>query len=176
MDKPLKKTKILSPQIKIEALISDYAGNEHSLDRILKANPDVLAHNIETTQSITPLIRDGKASYHQSLQLLKKVKLKNPQKLTKTSLMLGLGENLKQVIKCCEDLKKIGLDIITFGQYLRPSKRHYPVKKYYKPKEFSDLEVIARKMGFLFVASGPLVRSSYKASELFLLGHLKKLN
>lgn len=162
------------PDLKIEGLVSDYRGLESSLETLLKSGPDVLAHNVEVVKRITPSIRDPRASYHQSLELLQKAKKFHPKILTKTSLMVGLGETVEELIESTQDIRDMGVDIITFGQYLRPSKKHHPVVRYYLPNDFAYLEKRAREMGFLYVASGPLVRSSYKAAELFIHGFLSE--
>ncbi len=158
--------------IKVEALISDYRGSSSSLKKITATRLDVLAHNIETVEALTPMVRDRRASYRVSLNLLEAAKKEKPKLLTKSSIMLGLGETMEEVETSLEDLRKAGVDIVTLGQYLRPSKRHLSVKKYYSLEEFKGLEKIAREKGFLFVAAGPLVRSSYRAAELFVKGHL----
>ena len=160
------------PNLKVECLISDYRGSFVAIETIVKSDPHVVAHNLETTERLTKKVRDPKSNYHQSLQLLRRVKELNPTKLTKSSLMVGLGESLLEIEEACDDLKKNGVDIVTFGQYLRPNRRLLPVEKYYTPVEFKYLEKMARKKGFLFVASGSLVRSSYRASELFVVRKL----
>ena len=168
----IKEIKKIKPNIKIEGLISDYGGKETSLKKLIDSPVDVLAHNIEVIKRLTSHIRDPRASYRQSLTLLKKIKELNPNILTKSSLMVGLGESIGELLESAADLRESGVDIITFGQYLRPSKKHHPVIKYYQPADFEHLEQKARKMNFLYVASGPLVRSSYKAAELFIHGFL----
>ena len=178
----IKRIKSLSRkearEIKIEALISDYRGNFSALRLILDAEADVVAHNIETVERLTSKVRDGKASYRQSLAVLERVKAYDNRKidcLTKSSIMVGLGESRNELKETLVDLKSVGVDIVTIGQYLRPSKhpRFLPVERYYLPSEFDEIENLAQDLGFLFVASGPLVRSSYRAAELFLLGYLK---
>ncbi len=168
----IKEIKKLNPDIKTEGLISDYGGREDSLKKLLDNPPDVLAHNVEVVKRLTPNIRDPRASYAQSLNLLKKIKELKPAILTKSSIMVGLGETLEELVETARDIRNSGVDIITFGQYLRPSKKHHPVVKYYQPSDFKYLEQIAREMNFLYVASGSLVRSSYKAAELFIHGFL----
>ena len=160
-------------EIKVEALISDYRGSKASLAKIIASRVDVLAHNVETVENLTPMVRDRRANYRTSLKLLANAKKKKPTLLTKSSIMLGLGETLAEVLKSLDDLRESGVDIVTLGQYLRPSKKHLSVKKYYRLEEFRYLEKEARDRGFLFVAAGPLVRSSYRAAELFAKGHLE---
>ena len=167
------KTKELIPELKVECLISDYRGSFESVKTIVKSDPDVVAHNIETVERLTKKVRDPKSNYRQSLELLKRVKELNPEKLTKSSLMVGLGEDLEEIAVACDDLKANGVDIVTFGQYLRPNRKLLPVEKYYTPVEFKQLEKMARDKDFLFVASGALVRSSYRASELFVMKKLE---
>lgn len=163
-----------SSLIKIESLIGDYQGSYDSLMTLLASNPDVISHNLETVEPLTPMVRDRRATYRNSLQLLERIKSKDPKKITKSSLMVGLGETKEELYQTCIDLRNVGVDIITFGQYLRPTMKHLAVKRYYSIEEFKALEIMARDCGFKFVASGPMVRSSYRAAELFLLGHLQK--
>lgn len=166
-------TRKKKPELKIEVLVSDYRGNQEAINSIIEVAPDVIAHNIETVERTTKEVRDPKASYSQSLQLLKQVKEVNPKIITKSSLMVGLGETMAELEKACLDLRKNNVDVVTFGQYLRPNQKLLPVEKYYSPQEFEQLKMMAKDMGFLFVASGVFVRSSYKAAELFLLGKLQ---
>ncbi|BBM88901.1 lipoyl synthase [Spirochaetota bacterium] len=170
----IREIKRRAPHIKVEALVSDYAGKISSQQTILAGNPDVLAHNVETVRALTPIVRDRRASYDQSLEFLKRIKTWNADKLTKSSIMVGLGETMDELTATMDDLREAGVDIVTFGQYLRPASRNLAVKRYYLPDEFVELEKIARAKGFLYVASGPLVRSSYRAAELFVHGILKE--
>lgn len=150
-----------SPQTRVEVLIPDLQGNRASLQTIVHAKPDVLAHNIETVPSYYPFVRP-QADYHRSLELLKRA---GEQGLvTKSGLMLGFGEDLSEVRTVLDDLRVAGCAILTLGQYLRPGKSHAPVKKYYHPDEFAMLKSYADNLGFR-TFSGPLVRSSYHASE-----------
>lgn len=166
-------TRRKKPELKIEVLVSDYRGNADAINSIVDVKPNVIAHNIETVERTTKKVRDPKASYFQSLELLKRVKERDNKILTKSSLMVGLGETMKELEQACLDLRKNNVDVVTFGQYLRPNQKLLPVEKYYSPQEFQELKNMAESMGFLFVASGVFVRSSYKAAELFLLGKLK---
>ncbi|MBL8995355.1 MAG: lipoyl synthase [Spirochaetia bacterium] len=162
------------PDIRVETLISDYSGKRESLEKVMSSGPDVIAHNVETIRRLTPTVRDPRASFDQSLELLRRVKEIDPKRLSKSSVMIGLGETLEEALACASELRQAGVDIVTFGQDLRPSAKHLPVVRYAAPAEFEELEKRAREMGFLFVASGPFVRSSYRAAELFIHGHLEK--
>lgn len=156
-----------NPETKIELLISDLRGDEKSLQTVLNARPTVLAHNIETVQRLTKFVRDGRASYAQTLNVLKNSKKIAPQIPTKSSIMLGLGETEHEIIQTMCDLRAAQVDILTLGQYLAPSSHHLPVHEFITPEKFSEYEKLAYEKGFSGVASGPLVRSSYKAGELF---------
>jgi lipoic acid synthetase len=160
-----------NPNILIEVLIPDFRGGEDCIKIIVDAGPDVLAHNIETIKRLQN-IRDVRANYQQSLFVLRKAK-ELGAKYTKSSLMLGLGESEEEIIEAMGDLRKAGVDIITFGQYLRPSSKHIQVGEYVHPAKFQYYKELADNMGFLYCASGPFVRSSYKAGELFLKGLMK---
>lgn len=153
------------PETKVEVLIPDFAGNEERMHLLAKSNPFVVAQNIETVKRLTHPVRDPRAGYEKTLNCLKFYKTHYPHIQTKTSLMMGLGETWKEIQETLDDIKAAGVDIVTFGQYLQPSKRHLNVEKFYTPEEFEELKRMALKMDFKFVASGPLVRSSYKASD-----------
>ena len=155
------------PDILIELLISDLGGNQRSLERILAARPDVLNHNIETIQRLYPEVRP-QAQYTRSLSLIQKVSQNDPPVLTKSGMMLGLGETSEEVVETMYDLFEAGCKILTLGQYLSPSKKHYPVQRYAPPEEFDHYIEQAQKIGFAGVASAPLVRSSYQAEKLFI--------
>jgi len=170
----LKKSKKTRPTCFIEALTSDYGGNEKTIEIVVNAKPDVFAHNLETVRSLTPTVRDPRAGYDQSLEVLAHVKRLESRRITKSSLMLGLGETKHEVRQALEDLRRVGVDVVTLGQYLRPSKKQLPVREYIPPEVFDAWAAEALEMGFLFVASGPLVRSSYRAAEVFLTSHLAK--
>ncbi|MEM4389239.1 MAG: lipoyl synthase [Candidatus Micrarchaeia archaeon] len=149
----------------VEALIPDFGGEESRLRAVFDALPDVLAHNIETVERLTPHVRDRRASYHQSLQVL--ARAKRAGLITKSSLMLGLGEREEEVLRAMDDLRAVGCDILTIGQYLQPTPAHLPVAEFIHPDVFARYRDIALAKGFRFVASGPFVRSSYRAGELF---------
>lgn len=153
--------------VKVEVLIPDFQGNEKSLKSICEARPDVIAHNIETVRRLTPFVRDPRAKYDQSLRVLKFIKSQGF--ITKSSIMLGLGEGDEEVLLSLRDLRDVGVDIVTIGQYLRPSKMQLPVFEYSSAERFKMLEEEAYRMGFSFVASGPLVRTSYRAAEAWAL-------
>jgi lipoic acid synthetase len=165
------------PGLLVEVLTPDFAGNPEATATILAAKPDVVAHNIESVRRLTPLVRDRRAAYDQSLAVLRSYK-RDGAKHTKTSIMLGFGESVDEVQETLRDLRDAGVDIVTFGQYLRPTQeaRHLPVTEFVHPKTFAAYQAMAESMGFLYVASGPLVRSSYKAGELFLEGLIRGAN
>ncbi|MFH2020170.1 MAG: lipoyl synthase [archaeon] len=152
--------------IKVEVLIPDFQGKKELLRIIMNAGPYVLAHNIETVERLQKKVRDARANYSQSLSVLRNAKEINPTILTKTSIMLGLGETDEEIIQTMNDLRNIDVDIITFGQYLRPSMKHLPVTEYVHPQKFKYFEEKAISKGFRYCASGPFVRSSYRAGEL----------
>jgi lipoic acid synthetase len=152
----------------IEALVGDFAGRYSDVDRVLIARPDVFAHNIEMTRRLTPLVRDARSSYERSLDVLGYAKRAAPERLVKSSLMVGLGESDAELLEAMADLRAAGVDIVTVGQYLRPSGRHAPVERYVSPEVFARYERAGYELGFAFVASGPLVRSSYHAAEAFI--------
>jgi lipoyl synthase len=157
----------LAPDVCIETLIPDFGGDLAALQTILQAGPDVIGHNLETTEPLTAKVRDPRASYHQSLKVLEDVKQLNRRVFTKSSLMLGLGEREEELLQALRDLRAVGTDFLTLGQYLRPSPRNLPVVEYVTPERFSHYQKAAEELGFLYVASGPLVRSSYRAGEYF---------
>ena len=155
------------PQIKIELLTSDFAGAERPLQTIAECAPQVFAHNIETVERLTPRVRDARAGYRQSLAVLNNFKNLRPEIITKSSLMLGLGERGDEIEQTLSDLRQHQVDLITLGQYMRPTRKHLTVKRYLSPQEFDELRKVAEKLGFQAVASGPLVRSSYRAKDFF---------
>ncbi|MBI3842570.1 MAG: lipoyl synthase [Thaumarchaeota archaeon] len=166
--KTIKTVKTLCPQTVVEPLIPDFTGNEDSIKKIINSGPEVISHNIETVARLTPKVRDVRASYEQSLQVLKKIKDIDSSIYTKSSIMLGLGETKKEIVQTMKDLRTVGVDILTMGQYLQPTLKHLPVVEYITPQEFNSYRENASRMGFIYVAAGPLVRSSYKAGEFFL--------
>lgn len=162
-----------NPEVLIEVLIPDFQGHEHSLDLILEAKPDVIAHNIETVRRLTPHVRDARATYEQSLEVLAYVKRQNPSQWTKSSIMLGLTETDDELVQAFSDLRLSNVNFLTLGQYLQPTQKHLLVKEFISPEKFKELEVVALGHGFDYVASGPLVRSSYKAGEFFISSLLR---
>jgi len=158
----IKAIKQKNPGITIEALIPDFNGNHRDLDLLIKSQPDIISHNLETVRRLTPEIRI-KAQYTLSLEVLQYLAAKGIT--TKSGIMLGLGETQEEIYQTMEDLLNVQCRIITIGQYLQPSKKNYPVKKYYSPSEFEHLKEKALEKGFKFAESGPLVRSSYHASK-----------
>lgn len=155
------------PTTKVEVLIPDFDGKPTSMNKIGEANPFVIAQNIETVKRLTHPVRDRRAGYDQTLNALKYYKEHFAHIATKSSIMVGLGESIEEIKQTCIDLRNVGVNIVTFGQYLQPSLRHLKVDRYYKPVEFDDLKNMAYELGFDFVASGPMVRSSYKAADYF---------
>ena len=161
----IKRVHTDHPDTKVEVLIPDFAGDEERMRVLADANPYVIAQNVETVRRLTHPVRDPRASYEKTLGCLKFYKENYPHIQTKTSLMVGLGETWAEIQEALEDIRAHNVDIITFGQYLQPSKRHLNVEKFYTPEEFEELKRMSLKLGFKFVASGPLVRSSYKAGD-----------
>ena len=155
-----------TPDVYIEPLISDLQGNKTALKTILDARPDVLAHNVETVESLYPFVRAG-AQYQRTLDMLAASKKMAPEILTKSGFMVGLGETEEQINRLMRDLRAAGVDLLTIGQYLAPSAQHYPVARYPEPQEYKRWEETAFSLGFKGVAAGPLVRSSYRAGALF---------
>lgn len=154
----------LAPDVKVEILTPDFRGSKISLDKIIEANPAVFNHNIETVKSLFKTARP-QGNYDISLEVLKYIK-SNSQIITKSGLMVGLGETAEQIAETLRDLKSAGVDIVTIGQYIQPSKAHLDVAKYYTPQEFEALDKLALEIGFTHRQIGPLVRSSYRAAEL----------
>lgn len=139
----------------------------------MESGLDVYAHNIETVEALTPFVRDRRAGYRQTLGVLEAAKTIRPSVITKTSIMLGLGETDEQVEQTMKDLRNIGVDCLTLGQYMQPTSRHLKVNEYVTPAKFKEWELRGNELGFLYVASGPLVRSSYKAGEFFITNILR---
>jgi lipoic acid synthetase len=171
--KTVEAIKRKSPLTIVEVLIPDFLGDEKALDRIIESGAEVIAHNVETVERLTQRVRDGRCDYQQSLDVLKYVHEKSPKTYTKSSIMLGLGESREELSGAMDDLRAVGVSIVTFGQYLRPTSWHLPVEEYVHPAVFQDLEWEGLRKGFLSVPSGPLVRSSYKAAEKFLEGRIR---
>ncbi|MDE0119107.1 MAG: lipoyl synthase [Bdellovibrionales bacterium] len=172
--KTIRHLKNRVPDLLIEVLTPDFKGRRDCVKIILSAGPDVFAHNVETVERLTPRVRDPRAGYRQSLNVLEMSKEEFPRVYTKSSIMLGLGETDEEVKNTLKDLRSVDCDVVTFGQYLRPRKRHLPVEEYVTPEKFNEWKEYALQIGFLYVASGPLVRSSYRAGELFMKALLRK--
>jgi lipoic acid synthetase len=157
------------PSLMVETLVGDFAGRERDIDVILAAEPHVFAHNLEVVRRLTPMVRDARSSYDVSLAVLAHAKRRAPERFVKSSLMVGLGETDAEVAEALADLRAAGVDIVTLGQYLRPSPKHAPVARYVEPELFEAWAELGTQLGFSHVASGPLVRSSYHAAEAFVL-------
>ncbi len=164
----IRRIKERSPDTVVEALIPDLNNDVEAIGMVVEAGPEVIAHNIETVERLTRAVRDPRSGYRKSLRTLQIIKELSPKTYTKSSIMLGLGERDEEVIEAMRDLRRVGVDMLTLGQYLRPTKRHLPVKEYVRPEKFKMFERIGLEMGFLYVAAGPLVRSSYMAGEYFV--------
>jgi lipoic acid synthetase len=163
----VEATRERSPNLLVEVLTGDFRAQRAPLATVAASSASVLAHNVETVRSITRRVRDGKSSYDNTLAALALYKELAPTKLTKSSLMLGLGESPAEVRETLRDLRKVNVDILTLGQYLQPTSWHLPVSEFVTPERFEEWRAEAMHLGFLFVAAGPLVRSSYRAGELF---------
>lgn len=163
-----------SPSLLVEALTPDFRGELDLVENVATSGLDVYAHNVETVERLQRVVRDRRANYKQSFAVLEHVKKVNPVALTKTSLMLGLGETDEDVRQTLVDLRNIDVDVVTFGQYLQPTRKHLKVQEYVTPEKFEEWQQIAEAMDFTYVASGPLVRSSYKAGEFFLKNLLQQ--
>lgn len=152
--------------VRIEALIPDFHGQRSLVKTVIDAHPFVLGHNIETVEWLTPYIRDRRCSYEKSLEVLRISKAMDPALYTKSGFMVGLGEGYDEVIQTLQDLKECQVDAVTIGQYLQPTRRHHVVQKYYTPGEFDEFKEVGQRIGIPHVISGPLVRSSFHASEI----------
>lgn len=166
--------KKLAPNLIVEILAGDFRGDQNLVNQLTDAKPDVYAHNIETVERLTPKVRDPRAGYRQSLRVLEMVKERDATRYTKSSIMLGLGETNEEILQTLKDLRGVGCDVVTFGQYLQPTPRHLKVVDYVTPEKFQEWQKVAEDLGYLYVASGPLVRSSYRAGEFFMKGIIAK--
>jgi lipoic acid synthetase len=177
----VQRLRELRSDILIETLVGDFQGHMGAVDTVVDADPDVFAHNVEVVRRITRVIRDVRAGYDQTLAVLRRAKQRqraacgdgSPRRLTKSSIMVGIGETDGEILETLRDLREAEVDVVTIGQYLRPTPRHAPVRRYVTPDEFAAFERAALDMGFLYAASAPLVRSSYKAAEVFVRGLLR---
>lgn len=163
-----------SPKTTVEVLIPDFQGSEEALGIVAQARPHVIAHNVETVERLTPTVRDRRATYQQSLRALEYLKQRPEKPYTKTSVMVGLGETDHELEQTFKDLRGVGVDVLTLGQYLQPSQYHLRVERFVTPQQFADYQKLAESYGFLYVASGPLVRSSYRAAEFFMKGLMER--
>ncbi len=170
----IAELRVRSPELLVEVLVSDFRGNDEQIARVASARPDVFAHNVEVVERLQKSVRDARCSYAQSLHVLEHAKKTAPEVVTKSSIMLGLGETEAEVVQAMRDLRRAGVEVLTLGQYLRPSPWHLPVAEWIEPARFDEYREIGRREGFAYVASGPLVRSSYRAGELFLESELKR--
>ena len=162
----VKAIKEKSPKVIIETLVPDFLGNEKSIEILLDSNLEVFAQNLETVRRLTKRVRDPRAGYDQTLKVLSYAKEYSPSVITKTSLMLGLGETKDEIFEAFKDIRSTGVDVLTLGQYMRPTINHLPVDKWYTPEEFLEYKEAALELGFIEVASGPMVRSSYRADKI----------
>ena len=164
----IREIKARDADVLVEALIPDFQGDLAAVRTVVDASPDVLDHNIETVRRLQHPVRDRRAGYEQSLAVLRGAKSMRDGLYTKSSIMLGLGETAEEILETMHDLRDAGVDIVTLGQYLRPSAWHLPVQEFVPPERFDAYRREAESMGFLYAAAGPLVRSSYRAGEFFL--------
>jgi lipoic acid synthetase len=160
------------PRVLVEVLAGDFQGDGAAIDVVARSGADVLAHNVETVERLQRSVRDARCGYRLSLSVLERWKAAAPGAVTKSSIMLGLGEREEELLAAYGDLRAVGVEVLTLGQYLRPSDWHLPVLEYVRPEAFEAERRRALALGFAFVAAGPLVRSSYRAGELFLKSHL----
>ncbi len=166
--KTVRRLKEMRPDMLVETLVGDFGGHLAAVDITVDARPDVWAHNIEVVERLQRTVRDVRCGYAQSLAVLARAKERSPDGITKSSIMVGVGETDDEVLETMRDLRKAGVDVLTIGQYLRPTPKHLPLDRYVSPAGFDSLAAQGRAMGFAYVASGPLVRSSYKAAEVFV--------
>ena len=166
--------KLRTPDMLVECLVSDFQGDLRAVERLAACGLDVYAHNVETVERLQGTVRDPRAGYEQSLSVLRHAKASNPEVYTKSSIMVGLGETREEVLQTMRDLRDNQVDVLTLGQYLRPTEQHLSVVEYVTPEQFEEYRVIGEEMGFKYVASGPMVRSSYKAGEFFMENMIKQ--
>jgi lipoic acid synthetase len=169
----VRRLRELRPDLLVETLVGDFHGHLSAVDTVADAGPDVVAHNVETVRRLTRTVRDVRCSYDQTLAVLRHASARlaadgSRKRLTKSSIMVGLGETDDEVVETMRDLREAGVSVVTIGQYLRPTPRHHEVVRFVEPEVFAVWERAALEMGFLYAASGPLVRSSYRAAEVFV--------
>ena len=170
----VRRLRELREDILIETLVGDFQGHGGPIDTVVDAAPDVFAHNIEVVSRLSRTIRDARCGYQQTIDVLRRAKQRAPERFTKSSIMVGIGETDDEVLQAMWDLRAAEVDIVTIGQYLRPTPKHAPVDRYVTPEMFDQYRQAGLEMGFRFVASGPLVRSSYKAAEVFVSSMLRE--
>ncbi len=164
----IRETRRRCPDLIIEALIPDFRGDVRALGKVVDAAPQVIGQNIETVRRLTRYARDARCGYEQTLEVLANVKALDPRMYTKTAILLGLGESVEEVLETMRDLRGQDVDILTLGQYLQPTRKHVPVAEFLHPDRFREYEERGMKLGFRYVAAGPMVRSSYRAAEFFV--------
>ena len=164
----IRETRRRCPDLIIEALIPDFRGDLHALRKVVDAAPQVIGQNIETVRRLTRYARDRRCGYEQTLEVLANIKALDPRIYTKSAILLGLGETADEVLATMRDLRAHNVDILTLGQYLQPTRKHVPVAEFLHPDRFSEYEEQGMKLGFRYIAAGPMVRSSYKAAEFFV--------
>ena len=164
----IRETRRRCPDLIIEALIPDFRGDIRALEKVVDVAPQVIGQNIETVRRLTRYARDARCGYEQTLEVLAKVRTLNPRIYTKSAILLGLGETADEVATTMRDLRERDVDILTLGQYLQPTKRHVPVAEFVHPDRFREYEEQGMRLGFRYVAAGPMVRSSYRAAEFFV--------
>jgi len=172
--KTVRAVKSNCPQTIVEPLIPDFHGDRHALGKVTDTGPEVISHNIETVARLSPLVRDRRATYEQSVRVLEMIKQFDSRIYTKSSIMLGLGETEEEVMQTAKDLRCAGVDIFYIGQYLQPTSKHMPVKEYLQPEKFESYRKTIEKMGFVYTVAGPFVRSAYKAGEFFIKNMINK--
>ncbi|KAJ1913120.1 hypothetical protein H4219_005339 [Mycoemilia scoparia] len=172
--KTVTEVKARAPQMMVETLAPDFQGRDELINQVAVSGLDVFAHNIETVENLQRYVRDHRAGYKQSMHTLEYAKKCRPSLLTKSSIMLGVGEKDDEVLQTLKDLRAANVDIVTLGQYMQPTKRHMKVHEYITPEKYKHWEEVGKELGFLYAASGPLVRSSYKAGEFFIKNILQK--
>ncbi|GAB2783126.1 lipoyl synthase [Halomonas shantousis] len=163
----IRAIKSRTPEVAVEALTPDFNGVTSAIERVVDSGLEVFAQNVETVERLTRRVRDPRAGYRKTLDVLAHAKRHRPEIVTKTSLMLGLGETEEEILQTFDDLRAIGVDIVTLGQYLQPTRNHLPVERWVTPEEFERYRVLGLEKGFMEVPSGPLVRSSYRADRVF---------
>lgn len=170
----IRELRARDPDLLVETLFGDFRGDLPLHERVLDAGMHVYAHNVETVRRLQSTVRDAKAGYDQSLKVLAHAKAYRPDVVTKSSVMLGLGETDEEILRTMRDLRAVGVDVLTLGQYLRPSAWHLEVRRFVPPEEFERWREVGEAEGFLYVASGPFVRSSYRAGEHFIANMIEK--